>query len=191
MDLLNEFTQLVASLEDRGVDYATCGGLAMAVHGYVRATKDIDLLVREVDLEKAFSIAKSLGYDIEVLPLEFAGGRFKLRRLSKIDQETKVSITVDFILVTDHLNDVWQDRELVEWESRRAWVVSRRGLIKMKLSAGRDQDLVDIKNLEATDDDQLQCGHVADRYRPKVGRSEPAVASLRHFKQSTPSETNS
>lgn len=153
MDILAEYTQFVNSLEMAGIEYATCDGLAMAVHGYVRATKDLDFLIRQEDLDAAFTLAKSLGFDIEGLPREFDGGSFLLRRLSKIDQETKSLITIDFILLTDNLRDVWEDREHLTWGSGSAWVVSRQGLIKMKAAAGRDQDIVDIRRLEEADDE--------------------------------------
>ena len=39
MDLLDEFTTLIAALEAQNIDYATCGGLALAVHGHVRDIK--------------------------------------------------------------------------------------------------------------------------------------------------------
>lgn len=132
MDILGEYNEFVRKLEAAGIEYATCGGLAMAVHGYVRATKDLDFLIRSEDLGKAFEVARSLGFDIEGLPLEFDGGSFQLRRISKINTETKSLITVDFILVTEKIEDVWEDREHLDWDSGSAWVVSRRGLIKMK-----------------------------------------------------------
>ncbi len=114
MDILAEYTEFVKNLESAGIDYATCGGLAMAVHGYVRATEDLDFLIRREDLDKAFELARKLGFEIEGLPLEFDGGSFQLRRLSKIDRETKSLITVDFILVTEKIEDVWHDRETCE-----------------------------------------------------------------------------
>lgn len=121
--------------------------------GLSGATKDIDFLIREEDLSSAFAAARTLGYDIEGLPLDFDSGQFKLRRLSKINEETKSLLTVDFILVTEKISDVWNGREHVEWGSGSAWVVSRDGLIKMKRNGGRDQDLVDIRRLEESDDE--------------------------------------
>jgi hypothetical protein len=153
MDILGEYTDFVKALESKGIDYATCGGLAMAVHGYVRATKDLDFLIRGDDLEMAFDVARKLGYDIEGLPLDFDNGAFQLRRISKIEPDSGILITVDFIIVTDNIEDVWQDRERLDWGSGTAWVVSRRGLIKMKSAAGRDQDLLDIRNLERAEDE--------------------------------------
>lgn len=37
--------QLAQALQDHGVAYAVIGGVAMALHGFPRATKDIDLLL--------------------------------------------------------------------------------------------------------------------------------------------------
>jgi hypothetical protein len=152
MDVLTEFTKLVSELEAASIPYATCGGLAMAVHGHVRATKDIDVMIRESDLDAAFAVARRLGYDIEGLPLNFRDQDMKIRRISKI--EARLLMTVDFILVTDAMSDIWSERELRGWEDGEAWVVSRAGLIKMKKLAGRDQDMLDIKKLEGDTEDE-------------------------------------
>ncbi len=154
MDLLQEYSNIVSALEAQGIDYATCGGLAMAVHGFVRATKDIDILICREDLDAAFAVARKFGYDIEGLPLDFDGGQMQIRRLSKIEPESKSLITVDFLLVTEKTKTVWKSRERVTWGSGSAWVVSREGLIAMKTHAGRDQDLVDIKRLQEEMDDE-------------------------------------
>lgn len=153
MDLLQEYSNIVSSLEAEGIDYATCGGLAMAVHGFIRATKDIDILICREDLNAAFAVTRKFGYDIEGLPPDFDGGQMQLRRVSKIDPESKSIITVDFLLVTEKTKTVWDTRELVTWGSGSAWVVSREGLIAMKTHAGRDQDLVDIRRLQETEDE--------------------------------------
>jgi hypothetical protein len=52
--------------------------------------------------------------------------------------------TIDLIVVTPVFEDVWEAREAFELESQRIQVVSRDGLIKMKRSASRPQDLADI-----------------------------------------------
>jgi hypothetical protein len=38
LDLYDEFASLIGALEAAGADYAVCGGLAMAIHGFPRAT---------------------------------------------------------------------------------------------------------------------------------------------------------
>lgn len=42
-DIYNELRKLTVSLERDGIEYALCGGLALAVHGYIRATIDIPI----------------------------------------------------------------------------------------------------------------------------------------------------
>ncbi len=153
MTLLDEFQGLITALEADGVEYATCGGIAMAIHGFVRATKDIDIVIRERDLDRAFAVARSRGYDIEGLPLNFRDEDIKIRRLSKIDDESKNLITLDYILVTGAMKEIWAGKQRVDWGSGRAWVVSREGLIKMKRLAGRDIDKVDISRLENPDEE--------------------------------------
>jgi hypothetical protein len=146
--LLSEFKYITGALNDAGIDYAVCGGWAMAIHGLPRATIDIDLLILGKDLERAWELAKRHGYDVEGLPLYFDDGAIEIRRISKIEKESKRLYTLDFLLVTDSLRDVWSGREQVAWEEGITWVVSKPGLIALKKIAGRDQDMVDIKQLE-------------------------------------------
>lgn len=120
----------------------------MAIHGLPRATLDIDLLIQMDDLNRAWELAKQNGYDVEVLPPHFADGAIEIRRISKLDRGSKQLYTLDFLLVTSKLKDVWRQREQVEWPEGRTWVVSKRGLIELKQISGRDQDIVDIKRLE-------------------------------------------
>ena len=119
----------------------------MAIHGLPRATIDIDLLILTEDLENVWKFAKNFGYDVEGLPLHFHDGAIEIRRISKIDKESKRLFTLDFLLVTEQLKEVWENRELIEWEDGKTWTVSREGLIKLKTISGREQDLLDIKKL--------------------------------------------
>jgi hypothetical protein len=132
------------ALNEAGIEYAVCGGWAMAIHGLPRATMDIDLLVLADDVDKVWRIAQEIGYDVEGLPLHFD---IEVRRISKIDSESKKLITLDLLLVEDRIADVWANREEVKWREGSTWVVSKDGLVKMKLLAGRKQDLADIDKL--------------------------------------------
>jgi len=120
----------------------------MAIHGLSRSTIDIDLLILGDDLERAWELAKQHGYDVEGLPLHFDDGAIEIRRISKLDQESKTLYTLDFLLVTERLEEVWAEREEVAWDDGVTSVVSKAGLIELKTISGRDQDLLDIKELE-------------------------------------------
>lgn len=151
--LLKEFVDFTETLNREKIDYAICGGWAMAIHGLPRATIDIDLLVLTKDLEKVWNAAQNLGYDVEGLPLHFHDSVIEIRRISKIDKESKKLFTLDFLLVTEELKDVWENRELIEWEDGTTWTVSREGLIKLKKISGREQDLLDVKNLSEVENE--------------------------------------
>jgi len=151
--LLAEFVNFTERLNRETIDYAICGGWAMAIHGLPRATVDIDSLILTEDLEKVWNIAQNLGYDVEGLPLHFHDGAIEIRRISKIDKQSKRLFTLDFLLVTEQLIEVWENRELIEWEDGKTWTVSRKGLILLKTISGREQDLLDIKKLREVENE--------------------------------------
>lgn len=46
VDAMDDALRVIASLNDAGVDYVVVGGVAMNLHGLVRATEDLDVFVR-------------------------------------------------------------------------------------------------------------------------------------------------
>jgi len=149
--LLEEFTNIITALNEREIEYAVCGGWAMAILGFPRATIDIDLLILSDDLSEVWKIAESFGYNIEGLPLHFHDGAIEIRRISKIDVETKTLMTLDFLLVTEALKEVWQNRKMFEWNQRKVFTVSKEGLIFLKTISGRLMDLADVERLKSDD----------------------------------------
>ena len=149
--LLEEFTNITNTLNECKIDYAVCGGWAMAILGFPRATIDIDLLILSDDLDEVWRIAESFGYDVKGLPLHFHDGKIEIRRISKIDKNTKSLITIDFLLVTEALKEVWQTRKAFKWNRGIVSSVSKEGLIFMKKISGRLQDLADIERIENED----------------------------------------
>jgi len=147
-DLYEEFNSIVAGLEEHGIDYAVCGGLAMAVHGLPRATVDIDLLILAERLEEARSVVRSLGYTIEAQPMTFHKGAIEIRRLSKIDPSDGDLLMVDFLLVTPAVEAVWNNRIRVASPKGSVSVVSREGLIALKSFRRSAQDMADIERLK-------------------------------------------
>jgi hypothetical protein len=157
MDLREELSRLVDLLEREGVDYALCGGLAVAFHGYARFTKDIDLLVERGDIERITELVRQLDFTVSTGPMPFGVGTDhprEVHRISKLGDDEV--LTLDLVVVTPALEQVWSDRELFEWQDRRIKVVSAEGLATMKRLAGRDQDLLDLKMLGFERDDDAQ-----------------------------------
>lgn len=155
MDLYEELIGLIEVLSNAKIDYALCGGIAVAFYGYPRFTRDIDLLIRRERLDDVLELVKKRGFTIEagMIPI---GGKSKEKteifRISKVDGSDL--LTLDLVLVSPGLEDVWDDRELFDWLGRRIVVVSRDGLMKMKRLSGRDQDLLDLKMLGMNEDEK-------------------------------------
>lgn len=147
LDLYDELRKLITAFDEHDIDYALCGGVAMAVYDHPRATIDIDLLILGESLDQVLAIATKLGYDIRGLDMTFATGKIEIRRMSKIDRESGHLLSLDFLLVTPEVRDVWNSRVRVDRESGRLCVVSRAGLIALKSLRGSLQDQADIAAL--------------------------------------------
>jgi cellobiose-specific phosphotransferase system component IIB len=145
--LLDELSQLISALDENEIEYAVCGGLALAIHGFARATLDIDILIQPELLEKAYKIGAENGFDIRGLDISFKERAVEIQRISKIDDNGEV-LSLDLLLVTPQIQDVWETREKIDFLGNQLSVVSQIGLIKMKMLAGRPQDLADIERLK-------------------------------------------
>ncbi len=116
-------------------------------------TSDIDLLVRPADLDQVRQALAVLGYTLDSGSITFAAGKPTEHGLWHVSRaEGSDLITVDLLLVSPFLDDVWASREVFQLGERRVQVVSRSGLLKMKRAAGRRKDLDDIEKLRLEGD---------------------------------------
>jgi nucleotidyltransferase AbiEii toxin of type IV toxin-antitoxin system len=150
MDLYDELTQLIAAFDAAGVEYAVCGALALAIHGIPRATKDIDVLVPSASLDRLREAARSCGYTIEALPMTFSTSGITVHRFTKLLGPRHVML--DALIADGPLANVWSSRQSLGFSAGTVSVVSREGLVTLKLAAGRPQDLVDVQRLKELDD---------------------------------------
>jgi hypothetical protein len=150
VDLYAELDALVRGFDAQGIDYALCGGLALAVHGLPRATRDIDILARRTDIDRVRAVVKACGFNIEALPMTFSSSGRTVVRFTKFDAGE--ALMVDILIVEDPPDPAWETRCRLPYEHRDISVVSRQGPISLKLLAGRPQDLVDIQRLTELDD---------------------------------------
>jgi hypothetical protein len=152
-DLYHEFRLLIAAFDDHHIDYALCGGLAMAVYDRARATVDIDVLILSESLDQVIPIATKLGYGIRGLDMTFSDGAIEIRRVSKIDGTSGHVLSLDLLLVTPAIQNVWDSRVEADWDGGTLSVVSRLGLISLKRFRGSPQDKADIVALQEDIDD--------------------------------------
>ncbi|MBI4404179.1 MAG: hypothetical protein HY537_08460 [Deltaproteobacteria bacterium] len=149
--LLYRVTQ---SFKNYQVEYAIAGGWAVALHGAVRGTVDIDivLLLTKENLERAERALNSIGLQSR-LPvtasdlIDFREEYIRNKRLLAWRFMNPLDHTeiVDLLIVVD-LRKLRTKK--VKVGQQRIPVVSKIDLIRMKKASGRPQDLEDIKALE-------------------------------------------
>jgi hypothetical protein len=153
MNLLAELETLLDAFRSAKIDYALCGGFALAAYGIVRATEDIDLLVQEGDLPRISEMLARLGYLREKSPLVFQAGRLTRHRFVKAQTESEEFVLVDLLVVGELTAEAWRSRRRVTSASGDFIVVSPQGLIDLKRLRNSGQDQDDIRRLEELPDE--------------------------------------
>lgn len=153
MDLLEELKILSIKLDQAGIDYALCGGLAIAIYARPRATLDIDIMVQPDYFSETKKAAQELGYTMASATMEFNDGAVKLQRLSKVEKATGEYFVLDLLIVTPEIKKAWDDRTTIEWEGYPLKVVSPQGLILLKSLRNSGQDKEDIEYLRSLENE--------------------------------------
>jgi hypothetical protein len=150
---------LSALIDDHGVRFIIVGGFAVAAHGRVRGTKDIDICP-DPDPENLQRLADALE-DLNAEPLEIeelegeldlepdleglsAGGNWRLAtRFGQLDVMQYLSgLERGYAALDSHA----EEREFL---GHRVRFCGYRDLIAMKEAAARPQDLIDVQDLRA------------------------------------------
>ena len=145
-----DFKELLLALNAHNVEYLIVGAHALAAHGHVRATKDLDVWVRpeKANAQKVLQALSEFGAPLGDLTAD------DLTRKETIFQIGVPPLRIDIIPNIDGVEfaDAWGDRLETLFGGVSAFVISRHHLITNKRTAARLQDLADIQQLEATND---------------------------------------
>jgi hypothetical protein len=150
--------ELLRTLREHNVEFIVIGGFSLAAHGYVRGTKDVDIVPapQSGNLKRLWAALVELDaepvevadFRAEELPVEFGpdalslGGNWALRtRFGRLDVMQAVAGVKDFASVsqraiTVHLRGVGE-----------VLFAGRDDLIAMKQAADRPIDRIDIARL--------------------------------------------
>ena len=155
---LASFEAIVSALNAAEVRFIVVGGVAVNAHGYLRFTKDVDLVIRlsPRDIISAFRALEQIDYrpSNPVSAEDFADaekregwrrekGMLVLKMWSDVHRETPLDIFVyepfDF--------DMEYERALFDGDEIPARFASIPALIAMKQAANRPEDRIDIEKL--------------------------------------------
>lgn len=149
--IFKDFLQLLNKYQ---VEYLVIGGYAVAVHGYVRATGDIDIWVNptEENAEKMLSVMVAFGFGVyDFQPEDFLidednKGGF----VSFGEVPFKIEILSDTLGVS--FEEAYQNKIIVEMDNIPVNFIGVVELIKNKKAVGRPKDLLDVENLPDTEE---------------------------------------
>ena len=144
--LNQDFKEFIQLLNDNRVRYLVVGGYAVALHGYPRYTKDIDIWV-ELAQENATRIIETLGQ------FGFASLGLKENDFLVEDQIIQLGYAPNRIDILTTLpgivfNECYDKKLAVEIDGVEVNFIDLESLRKNKKASGRLQDLADLENLE-------------------------------------------
>lgn len=153
------YLPLFKALNDANVQYIVVGGIATILHGYVRATADIDLVVdlQVEEASKAITVLTAAGFKpkVPVQAMEFADAskreqwiREKGMQVFSMYHPDKIGMTVDlFVKPPIPYPELLQRSVVMNLDGIKVRVCAIDDLIAMKRLAGRMKDLTDIEQL--------------------------------------------
>jgi len=144
--LNQDFKEFIQSLNENDVRYLVVGGYAVALHGYPRHTKDIDIWVGR-DLKNASCIVKALD--------QFGFASLGLKAEDFLEPDTIIQLgyppnRIDLITTLPgvEFDSAFAARLEIEVGDINVNFIDLENLKKNKRTTGRNQDLADLENLQ-------------------------------------------
>ena len=141
-----DFKEFIQSLNDNQVRYLVVGGYAVALHGYPRYTKDIDIWIDTTQIN-ATRIVQALQ--------QFGFGSLGLKEQDFLEPDTIIQLgfpprRIDLLTTLPGVNftDSFPARVVVEIDGITVNFIDLDNLKKNKRATGRAQDMADVENLE-------------------------------------------
>jgi predicted nucleotidyltransferase len=145
MNIHEDFEEFLRLLTDEGSEFVVIGGYAVAFHGYVRATQDIDLFFRNTR-DNVARIVRALGrFGLPV-------GEEVLRDLEEPGNIIRLGVPPVRIELLNSISgrsfdQIWESRETGHYGSIPISFISLADLIANKRESGRPKDAADIDEL--------------------------------------------
>lgn len=148
MDALDDALRVVAQLNRFGVDYVVVGGVAVNVHGLIRATEDLDVFVRP-DPDNIARLRQALRAvwddpEIEQITAEDLCGDYPAVRYGPPEGTLYIDILTRLGDATAFADLAWEHKEVGGVSIR---IATPRTLYRMKRDTVRPQDRSDAAAL--------------------------------------------
>ena len=153
------YGKVFKALNKAKVKYVVAGGVAVVLHGYMRATADLDLIVflEEENLRKFYEALKTVNY-LPKVPV--TQDQFSDPKKRENWKKTKGMIVFSFVykdppfqlidMFVDEpipFGELYKKKKNIKVEGVIIPLIGIDHLLKLKKKAGRDKDLNDIEQL--------------------------------------------
>lgn len=143
--LSDDFREFLRLLNAHRVEYLLVGGYAVGLHGYPRATIDLDIWIRasSENADRVIGCLRAFGFDLPVLtPALFVEPR-SIVRLGVPPFRIEVMTAIDGV----EFDTCRARAERFDVDGEQVPVISLADLKINKRAAGRHKDLADLDNL--------------------------------------------
>lgn len=141
-----DFKDLLSEFNAHGVEYLVVGAYALAAHGRVRATGDLDVWVRPEpgNAKRVLSALAAFGAPLQDLTEQ------DLRSPGVVYQIGVAPLRIDVLTGIDavEFEEAWRERIVTRFAGQSVSVLSAAHLIRNKRAVGRAQDIADLEWLE-------------------------------------------
>jgi hypothetical protein len=141
-----DFVEMLDALSGANAEFLVVGAHALAVHGYPRATGDLDLWIRATpeNAERVWKALVAFGAPLDDLRLDDLSTPEVVFQIgvapNRIDLLTSISGVV--------FDEAWEARVSADVSGRTIPVLGRAQLLANKRATGRLRDLADVEELE-------------------------------------------
>ncbi len=146
MVLNKDFREFIELLNQNEVKYLIVGGYAVAVHGYPRYTKDIDIWIftNEHNLKKIINVINEFGFKSTELKEKDFKGKDTVVQLGLPPNRIDLITELDGV----EFDDCFDSKFEIVTDGLKMNFISLEHLKQNKKASGRYQDLADLENLE-------------------------------------------
>jgi len=125
------------------VRYVVIGAAAFPMHGYARATLDVDIFIEasEENARRTWQALRDFGYDVTDLTIE------TLQTKKVLIRQYLVETDIHPFVAGVTFEEVWAHRVEGQIGETTAWFAGLDDLIRMKEAAGRPKDREDLRVL--------------------------------------------
>ncbi|MGE0086655.1 MAG: hypothetical protein AB7S75_19795 [Desulfococcaceae bacterium] len=144
--LNTDFRDILSAFNGEKVEYLVVGAYALAAHGFVRATGDIDLWIRcsEKNAENIIRALVKFGSPLFDLTTDDFIKPDLIFQIGIIPRRIDILTSIDGVT----FEEAWALREEIVVDDIRIQVISRQHLLQNKKKAGRPKDNADVAWLE-------------------------------------------